>query len=72
MWQALSAVLHLSSLSFHETDNQEGPVAAISDKAVSEKKEKRTKKNNNKVGTCTLFAVVLPASMRKKARGDVI
>eukprot|EP00904_Undaria_pinnatifida_P011109 jgi/Undpi1/7128/HiC_scaffold_22.g09602.m1 len=34
VWQALSGVLHLSTLSFHETDHQEGPVAAISDKAA--------------------------------------
>ncbi|CAN0192035.1 unnamed protein product, partial [Hapterophycus canaliculatus] len=34
VWQALSAVLHLSSLGFHEADHQEGPVAAVSDRAV--------------------------------------
>lgn len=35
VWKALSAVLHLSTLEFHETDHEEGPVAAISDRAVS-------------------------------------
>lgn len=34
VWKALSGLLHLSTLSFHETDHQEGPVAAISDKQV--------------------------------------
>ncbi|CAM9895317.1 unnamed protein product, partial [Ectocarpus sp. 12 AP-2014] len=34
VWKALSAVLHLSTLEFHEADHQEGPVAAISDRTT--------------------------------------
>lgn len=34
VWKALSAVLHLSTLEFHEADHEEGPVAEISDRTV--------------------------------------
>lgn len=35
VWQALSGVLHLSTVSFHETDHPEGPVAGVLDRKVS-------------------------------------
>eukprot|EP00903_Cladosiphon_okamuranus_P015046 g13919.t2 len=34
VWKALSAVLHLSTLEFHEADHEEGPVAEISERAT--------------------------------------
>lgn len=36
VWQALAAVLHMSNLSFDKVDNEQGEIAAISDRAVSE------------------------------------
>lgn len=37
VWQALAAVLHMSNLSFDKVDNEQGEIAAISDRAVSSK-----------------------------------
>lgn len=36
VWQTLAAVLHMSNLGFDKVDNEQGEIAAISDRAVRE------------------------------------
>lgn len=41
VWQTLAAVLHMSNLQFDKVDNEQGEIAAISDRAVRERVENR-------------------------------